>query len=67
MKLRVTVLENTTSTQYLVDKVIETKKSPRTVVQEYLKKYPRVYQISAQEETPYRKYGYSISSNPNAA
>lgn len=42
---RVTVLETRDSTEYLVDKIIESKDKPYTISKRYLKKYPLVYEI----------------------
>jgi hypothetical protein len=61
-KYRVTVLATHDSTEYLVDKVIESKETPRQIVQRYLKKYPNVHAISAEEQNPYRLHRYSQST-----
>lgn len=65
MKYRVRVLENPESTEYLVDKIVKSRQTPRAIVGQYLKLYPDAYQIEAKEDTPHRLYSYSISSNPN--
>jgi hypothetical protein len=61
MKYRLKVLETRDSSEYLVDAVINSNKSPRSIVKEYLKIYPDVYMIEAYEENPHRLNSYSES------
>jgi hypothetical protein len=45
-KYRVTVLMNRDSTEYLVDKIVETKSSARAVINRFLRKHPDCYEVS---------------------
>lgn len=62
MKIRVTVLASKNSTEYLVDKVIETDDTPKVIVKQYQKQYPAVHCIEAQEVSIYRTNRYSEST-----
>lgn len=45
-KYRVTVLATEDSTDFLVDKVVETKQSARAVIRRFLRLYPDCYEVS---------------------
>jgi len=62
-RYRVKVLERPDSSKYLVNRIVKSKLSPRMIVAKFLEKYPDVHMIEAKEDTPFRIYGYSISSN----
>ncbi len=52
MQYRVTVLEKQDSTAYLVDTVIESKQSPKAIINRYLRKYPDAYEVTAEKYVP---------------
>jgi len=46
MKYRITILETPDSTEYLVDKVVESKQSAQAVLNRYIRKYPDAYEFN---------------------
>jgi hypothetical protein len=47
-KHRVTVLATKDSTEFLVDKVVETKNSARSVIKRFLRLYPDCYEVNVE-------------------
>ena len=45
-RFRITILETPDSTEYLVDKVIESKQSAQAVLNRYIRKYPDAYDFN---------------------
>lgn len=61
-RFRVRVKASKHSTDYLVNKVVKSKKSPRQIVEDYMKQYPNVHLISAYLVSEYKLSGYSTST-----
>lgn len=52
MEYRVTVFEKPDSTTYLVDTIIESKHSPKAIINRYIRKYPDAYEVTVEKHVP---------------
>ena len=63
LKYRVRVRESWDKPEYLVDKVIESKLSPKAIVKIYIQKHPGARLVEAKEINEFRTNSYSRSYN----